>query len=136
MAATSQLKPCRLVVTTHTEGGGISVFASDDNVEPFVLPFGPLAPSFANFHAADSVPASNMATLSSLDKTLPRCPPTGVIFATTDIQPGASAPMHRTESLDYIVVVAGVIVLGLDSGEERTIRAGEDIVQRSVNLRW
>jgi quercetin dioxygenase-like cupin family protein len=44
--------------------------------------------------------------------------------------------MHRTESLDYVMVVSGEIVLRLDSGEEKTIRASEYIIQRGVNHEW
>ena len=44
--------------------------------------------------------------------------------------------MHRTLSCDYIAVMSGEIVLRLDSGEERTLRAGEFVVQRGVNHEW
>lgn len=44
--------------------------------------------------------------------------------------------MHRTQSLDYAAVISGEIVLRLDSGEERTVKAGEFIVQRGVNHEW
>jgi len=44
--------------------------------------------------------------------------------------------MHRTISQDYAVVISGEIVLSLDGGEEKTIRAGEFIVQRGVNHAW
>jgi quercetin dioxygenase-like cupin family protein len=44
--------------------------------------------------------------------------------------------MHRTLSLDYIAVISGEIVLRLDGGEEKTVRAGEFIVQRGVNHEW
>jgi quercetin dioxygenase-like cupin family protein len=38
--------------------------------------------------------------------------------------------------LDYSVVISGEIVLRLDGGEEKTIRAGEFIVQRGCNHEW
>jgi quercetin dioxygenase-like cupin family protein len=44
--------------------------------------------------------------------------------------------MHRTLSLDYAVVLSGEIVLELDSGEEKTVREGEFIVQRGANHAW
>jgi quercetin dioxygenase-like cupin family protein len=58
------------------------------------------------------------------------------MFCTTDIPPKGAAPMHRTLSLDYAAVISGEIVLLLDGGEEKTIRAGEYIVQRGVNHSW
>lgn len=45
-------------------------------------------------------------------------------------------PTHRTLSQDYAVVIFGEIVLSLDGGEQKTIRAGEFIVQRGVNHSW
>lgn len=44
--------------------------------------------------------------------------------------------MHRTLSLDYIAVMSGEIVLRLDSGEEKVVKAGEYIVQKGVNHEW
>ena len=44
--------------------------------------------------------------------------------------------MHRTQSVDYCAVISGEIVLSLDGGEEKTVRAGEFIVQRGVNHSW
>jgi len=44
--------------------------------------------------------------------------------------------MHRTLSLDYAVVLSGEIVLRLEGGEEKTVKAGEFIVQRGVNHEW
>ena len=44
--------------------------------------------------------------------------------------------MHRTLSVDYIAVISGEIVLGLDGGEKKTVRAGEFMVQKGVNHTW
>jgi mannose-6-phosphate isomerase-like protein (cupin superfamily) len=51
-------------------------------------------------------------------------------------QPGARHPMmHRTESVDYGIVLEGEIVLVLDD-TETTVRAGEVVVQRGTNHAW
>ena len=44
--------------------------------------------------------------------------------------------MHRTESLDHCIVLNGEIALLLDGGEEKTIRAGEFIIQQGTNHQW
>ncbi|TAQ89404.1 hypothetical protein B7494_g2270 [Chlorociboria aeruginascens] len=132
---TNALPAPRLVVTTHAPDG-ISVFESDQQIAPF-YPFGPQASSFARFHSRLSVPVSNTSMPpEAIQQTLPRCPPNGVMFCTTDIQPGGQAPMHRTTTVDYIAVISGEIVLQLDGGEEKAIKAGEFIVQRGVNHAW
>ncbi|TVY45388.1 hypothetical protein LOCC1_G006354 [Lachnellula occidentalis] len=131
---TSTIPPTRMVVTTH-KNDGVSIFAADTVCEAF-QPFGPGKSSFSSFHSTDTVPASNQTALPPLTNTLPRTPPSGVLFCTTDIAPHSSAPMHRTLSLDYAVVLAGEIVLRLDGGREKTVRQHEVIVQRGTNHEW
>ena len=53
-----------------------------------------------------------------------------------NIAPNFTVPMHRTLSLDYAVVISGEIVVKIDSGEEKTVKAGEFIVQGGVNHQW
>lgn len=49
---------------------------------------------------------------------------------------GAPHPlMHRTQTLDYGVVIEGEITLVLDEGET-TIRAGDIVIQRGTNHAW
>jgi mannose-6-phosphate isomerase-like protein (cupin superfamily) len=52
---------------------------------------------------------------------------------------GAAAPrhplMHRTESIDYGIVLEGEIILILDE-EETVVRAGDIVVQRGTNHAW
>ncbi|KAF7326713.1 Cupin-2 domain-containing protein [Mycena sanguinolenta] len=131
----TQLADPRLVVTGHTSDG-TSIFTFDDIRKPF-MPFGPQGQSVTSFHTSPTVPASNTAPYPELGAVLPRCPPEGVIFCITDIQAGGSgASMHRTQSIDYAVVISGEIVLALDNGEEKTVKAGEFIVQRGTNRTW
>ncbi|KAJ7706731.1 hypothetical protein B0H17DRAFT_918699, partial [Mycena rosella] len=85
------------------------------------------------FHASSAVPASNTARYPELAVVLPCCVPTGVIFCITDIQPGGSAPMHRTLIVDYVVVLSSEIVFSLDSGAEKTLKTGDFMVQRGAN---
>ncbi|KAF7542628.1 hypothetical protein G7Z17_g11414 [Cylindrodendrum hubeiense] len=124
----------RLVRTAHAEDG-TSIFASDTRVAPFT-PFGPQNSAFTVFDIRQSLPVNNTDSIPSFSNTLPRCPPKGAIFCITQIQPGGSSPMHRTQSIDYIVVLTGEIVLVLDGGDEKTVGAGECIVQQGVNHLW
>lgn len=45
------------------------------------------------------------------------------------------AHMHRTETIDYGIVLDGEIVLIMDEGET-TVRAGDIVVQRGTNHGW
>ena len=51
-------------------------------------------------------------------------------------KPGASHPfMHRTETIDYGIVLEGELVLIVDRGET-TVRAGDIVIQRGTNHAW
>lgn len=130
------LPPPRVVTTGHTPDGK-SIIASDTTTTPF-FPFDPNGSCFNTFHSSNQVPASNNAEPpSGVTNTLPRCPPNGVIFCTTDIHPGgAGAPLHRTESLDYACVLNGEITMILDSGDQTVVKAGEVILQRGAMHSW
>jgi quercetin dioxygenase-like cupin family protein len=135
MSSTSTPLPNpRLVVTAH-DSSGHSVFASDAEIDLF-RPFGPQGSGFGRFHSRLSVPVSNTTSPPEMPNAIIRCPPNGVAFGTTDIAPNFTVPMHRTISLDYAVVISGQIVLKLDGGDERTVVAGESIVQRGTNHQW
>lgn len=45
------------------------------------------------------------------------------------------AHMHRTETIDYGIVLDGEIVLIMDEGET-TVRAGDIVIQRGTNHGW
>jgi mannose-6-phosphate isomerase-like protein (cupin superfamily) len=55
-----------------------------------------------------------------------------------DVAPGRAPrhpAIHRTRSLDYVIVLEGEIDLLLDEGEVR-LRAGDVVVQRATNHAW
>ena len=53
-----------------------------------------------------------------------------------DFAPGYECMMHRTQSLDYGIVLEGSIVSVLDSGEETTMHRGDVMVQRATMHAW
>lgn len=53
----------------------------------------------------------------------------------TEARPSADPMMHRTKSLDYVVVISGEIWSVLDKGEV-LMRAGDVMVQRGTNHAW
>jgi hypothetical protein len=49
----------------------------------------------------------------------------------------ASAPfMHRTETVDYGIVVSGEITLLLDDGSESVLHQGDVVIQRGTDHAW
>lgn len=134
---TTGLKPLpnpRLVRNGYN-AAGLSVFTHDAAV-PTYTPFGPQGSAFAIFDRRDAVPVNNLDPIPVFGEALPRCAPGGTLLCITDIKPQARVPMHRTLSLDYFCVLAGEIVLVLDSGEEKTVRTGDVVVQQGSNHSW
>jgi quercetin dioxygenase-like cupin family protein len=62
-------------------------------------------------------------------------PSRGSRFAVIEFPPGTRGAMHRTDSLDYIVVLSGTIDMALDEGTV-TLNAGDVMVQRGTNHSW
>ncbi|KAI2620580.1 hypothetical protein GGR54DRAFT_105416 [Hypoxylon sp. NC1633] len=128
------LTGARVVVTGHDDKG-VSVFQSDTVHEPF-LPFGPNKSSVCAFDARESVPVNNLEPPLDLRGKIQRVSSTGVIFSMVTIAPQRSSPLHRTVSMDYCIVMSGELVLGLDGGDERTLKTGDFLVQCGANHIW
>jgi hypothetical protein len=62
--------------------------------------------------------------------------PLGTVARMADFAPGSTALMHRTQSIDYGVVIEGTIELLLDSGESKPLRRGDVVVQRATMHGW
>lgn len=60
----------------------------------------------------------------------------GTVFRIGEIAPGARSPMHRTNSVDYGIVLDGELDMELDGGEVAHLKAGDVIVQRGTNHAW
>jgi quercetin dioxygenase-like cupin family protein len=62
--------------------------------------------------------------------------PGGSVLRYVDVPPGHVSEMHRTVSLDFGVVLEGVVDLVLDSGEVRRMNRGDCAIQRGTNHEW
>ncbi|OQV07554.1 Cupin domain-containing protein [Cladophialophora immunda] len=62
--------------------------------------------------------------------------PNGTVCRMVDLKPHGPSLMHRTQSLDYGIVVEGEIELHLDSGEVHYLKRGDVAVQRGTMHEW
>jgi len=62
-------------------------------------------------------------------------PPNGTRFAVIDFPPGNKPTMHRTETIDYVIVLSGRIDMDMDDSTV-TLQAGDIMVQRGTNHAW
>jgi uncharacterized cupin superfamily protein len=59
----------------------------------------------------------------------------GTIFRIVEYQPGVAPRRHRTETIDYAVVISGEIDMQLDAGTVH-LRAGDVLVQQATLHDW
>jgi len=62
-------------------------------------------------------------------------PANGTRFAVIDFPPGNKPHMHRTETIDYVIVLEGEIEMDMDHSTVK-LRAGDVMVQRGTNHAW
>jgi quercetin dioxygenase-like cupin family protein len=60
----------------------------------------------------------------------------GSVFRILELQPGNTPRVHRTDSLDYAVIMSGEIDMELESGDTTHLKAGDVIVQRGTVHNW
>jgi quercetin dioxygenase-like cupin family protein len=129
----SGLLPVQRVVTGHNEHGR-AVFKSEDVSPTKLIPGGDA--SFLLIWTTETVPADNNdetdGRLRDAGLTLNQ----GSVIRIVDMLPGKASPMHRTNSIDYGIVLKGEIELELEDGAKRTVREGGIIIQRGTNHLW
>jgi hypothetical protein len=59
----------------------------------------------------------------------------GTVFMVNEYQPGQQAYWHATDTIDYIAVLQGEVMIELEDGEAR-LRAGDFAVDRGVVHSW
>ncbi|KAI1314089.1 RmlC-like cupin domain-containing protein [Xylaria venustula] len=137
--APNNLPPPRRLITTHTSDGK-SVFYSDLSEEPHVQVLDPRASAALAY--VTKLPASLRPEADISNYAKVAADPPGLTISNSavlrwyDIGPGVESPLHRTMSIDYLVVLFGEVDLVLDSGESRTMRPGEVVVQRGTFNSW
>jgi quercetin dioxygenase-like cupin family protein len=62
-------------------------------------------------------------------------PVNGTRFAVLEIPPGNTPAMHRTESIDYVIVLAGEVEMDMDDSTVK-LKAGDILIQRGTNHAW
>jgi len=124
----------RRVVTGHDEAG-VSVFLSDG--EPPVARTAPDGAHFFEMWSTDAAPAPIAADEGDPTRRSLTVPPgpSGTKIRINEFPPGVVSPTHRTQSVDYGIVLQGEVVLVLDDSET-VLRAGDVVVQRGTDHRW
>ncbi|KAJ3569769.1 hypothetical protein NP233_g4836 [Leucocoprinus birnbaumii] len=139
----SLLPPLRRVVTAHN-AEGLAAVESNILLEPLDMPAVPGAQSAAIWVTTDGLPVNDNNTHDDGAKRVIEDPsnfglvhPSGTNLRSTELEPGAVTPLHRTSSLDYNILVSGELVLITEDGSETYLKnPGDTVIQRGTMHAW
>lgn len=123
----------RRIVTGHDEHGR-AVFKSDDKVAGVPIETG--IAEFAVAWTTNVSPANNDDPFDGAKRHVGLACPGGTVARFVEIGPGSRSPMHRTNSIDYGIVLEGELDLELDDGAQKRVRAGDIVAQRGTMHAW
>ena len=122
----------RRVVTGHDAQGRAKVLI-DEQVKN-VISNRPGASSSVIW-SSDTLPVNNDGDHDPSGKSIGTTLTNGSVFRVVKFDPGVSPRNHRTDSIDYAVVISGEIEMTLDD-EKVTLRQGDVLVQRGTVHNW
>ena len=122
----------RRVVTGHKTDGKATVLI--DEISKDLLSFRPGA-NICNIWSSNSLPADNEDESDGAKRIVGTTTKNGSVFRVIEYQPGVTPRNHRTDSIDYAVVLEGEIDMQLDD-ECVHLRAGDVLVQRGTIHNW
>ena len=122
----------RRVVTVHDQSGRAVV--KIDEIASNVVSSRP-GQSAAVIWSTRSFPVDNDDEFDGSMRTVSTSESDGTVFRVVHYAPGVAPRLHRTESIDYAVVVSGEIDMQID-GAEVHLKAGDVLVQRGTIHNW
>jgi quercetin dioxygenase-like cupin family protein len=136
--ADTQFPPIRRVITGHDANGVAKVLWEDiaSNVKPSRRPGGGKS---TLIWSSDRMPMAMSIGEKIEDEgarilgTAP--PPNGTRFCVIDFPANAPGTMHRTETVDYVIVLFGEIDMDMDDSTVH-LKAGDILIQRGTNHSW
>lgn len=129
----SGLPSVQRIVTGH-DANGRAVFKSEDVTPTKFIPSGDA--SFLLVWTTETVPADNNDETDGRHRDAGLTLNQGSVIRVVDMLPHQQSPMHRTNSIDYGIVLQGEIELELEDGAKKTVREGGVIIQRGTNHLW
>lgn len=133
MSESVAVRPVRRVVTGHDAGGTAKILVDD-----LLLGTERDGRFRAHIWSSGTLPADIALGQALPDQTSEAQPFShagGAHFLVFDFAPKNTIAIHRTETLDYAIVLEGEIDLDLE-GSSTTLHAGDVLVQRGTNHSW
>jgi naringenin degradation protein FdeH len=124
----------RRVVTGH-DASGKPVIWIDGNATNHKFPSEKITSTL--MWSTDENPTQLLTEKDEGARVLGSAPPAnGSRFTMMEFQPGNAAHLHRTDTVDYVICLAGEIDMFLDDTQFTTLRAGDVLIQRGTYHAW
>jgi len=123
----------RRVVTGHDQNGR-AIVSIDETVKN-VVQSRPGAEA-AVVWTSEGFPVDNDGDADAAIRKVGTTLENGTVFRVVSFGPGVARRNHRTDSIDYAVVIAGEIDMELDAGKSVHLKAGDVLVQRGTIHNW
>lgn len=123
----------RRIVTGH-DAAGRAVVESDQGLA--AQPAADDGAWFTRLWTTTSWPADNLDATDGTRLQSGLAAANGSVLRIVDMAPGHRSPMHRTQSLDYGIVLQGEVDLELDEGRIVSLAAGDVVIQRGTIHAW
>jgi len=121
-------------IVTARNAAGQSTVGQDDHVESIAGRFDERVARYDPWWTDSAPPQLDGPDPTARPGTVtPR--PNGTIFRILEIPPGNDTTKHKTDTIDYYVILEGELYMTLDKGEV-LCKEGDVIVQRSTNHGW
>jgi quercetin dioxygenase-like cupin family protein len=122
----------RRVVTGHDQNGRVVI--SIDEIAKNVISRRPQHASCVIWSTGE-FPTDNGTDKDGGAREVATTDPNGTVFRLVEYGPGVAPRNHRTESIDYAIVMSGEIDMDLD-GTTVHLKAGDVLVQRGTIHNW
>lgn len=123
----------RRVVTGH-DANGKAVVKIDEPVKNIVQ--GRPGANSSVIWSTDKFPTDNSDDFDGSQRKVGTSVDNGTVFRVVQFNPGVTPRNHRTDSIDYAVVMSGEIDMALDDGAVVRLKAGDVLVQRGTIHNW
>ena len=127
------MNPVRRVVTGH-DANGVAKVLWDDAITEVKRGKSGLLTHLWNTKATPADIGENIDDPGK-EPHITAPPPGGSRLVVIDYPPGNSGTMHRTETIDYVIVLAGEIDMEMDDSTVH-LGTGDVMVQRGTNHAW
>lgn len=122
----------RRIVTGHDENGRAVVKIDEISRN---LPSGRPGRSACVVWTTESFPVDNTSDEDGGKRQVGTTLKNGTVFRVVEFAPGVSPRVHRTDSIDYAVVMSGEIDMEIDDSVVH-LKAGDVLVQRGTIHNW